>query len=77
LRQAVQKEGAKVKNVAPHVGGAKTGDGKLLEADMQLAGAPSIFFDAVTVIVSEPAPVSSHAKPPHSTSYLMRSITSR
>jgi catalase len=53
LRQAVQKEGAKVKLVAPHVGGAKTGDGKLLEADMQLAGAPSIFFDAVTVIVSE------------------------
>jgi catalase len=53
LRQAVQKEGAKVKIVAPHVGGAKTGDGKLLEADMQLAGAPSIFFDAVTVIVSE------------------------
>jgi catalase len=53
LRQAVQKEGAKVKIVAPHVGGAKTGDGKLFEADMQLAGAPSIFFDAVTVIVSE------------------------
>jgi catalase len=53
LRQAVQKEGAKVKIVAPHVGGANTGDGKLLEADMQLAGAPSIFFDAVTVIVSE------------------------
>jgi catalase len=52
LRQAVQKEGAKVKIVAPHVGGAKT-EGMLLEADMQLAGAPSIFFDAVAVIVSE------------------------
>jgi catalase len=53
LRKAVQKEGAKVKIVAPHVGGAQTADGKLLEADMQLAGAPSIFFDAVAVIVSE------------------------
>ena len=31
----------------------KTADGKMLEADMQLAGAPSIFFDAVAVIVSE------------------------
>ena len=53
LRTAVQKEGAKLKIVAPHVGGAKTCDGKLLEADQQLAGAPSIFFDAVAVFVSE------------------------
>lgn len=53
LRAAVQKAGAKLKIVAPHVGGAKTGDGKLLEANQQLAGAPSIFFDAVAVIVSE------------------------
>jgi catalase len=53
LRAAVQKEGAKLKIIAPHVGGAKTSDGKMLEADLQLAGAPSIFFDAVAVIVSE------------------------
>jgi catalase len=53
LRAAVQKEGAKLKIIAPQVGGAKTADGKLLEADQQLAGAPSIFFDAVAVIVSE------------------------
>ena len=53
LRTAVQKEGAKLKIVAPHVGGAKTCDGKLLEADQQLAGAPSIFFDAVAAVVSE------------------------
>jgi catalase len=53
LRAAVKKEGAKLKIVAPHVGGAKTSDGMLLEADQQLAGAPSIFFDAVAVIVSE------------------------
>jgi len=53
LRTAVHKEGAKLKIIAPHVGGAKTPDGKMLEADLQLAGAPSIFFDAVAVIVSE------------------------
>ena len=53
LRAAVHKEGARVKIVAPHVGGAQTADGKTLEADVQLAGAPSIFFDAVAVIVSE------------------------
>lgn len=53
LRAAVQKQGARVKIVAPQVGGAKTGDGKLLESDHQLAGAPSFFFDAVAVIVSE------------------------
>ena len=53
LRAAVQKEGARLKIVAPHVGGAQTADGKMLEADMQLAGAPSVFFDAVAVIVSE------------------------
>ena len=53
LRAAIHKEGARLKIVAPHVGGAQTADGKMLEADMQLAGAPSIFFDAVAVIVSE------------------------
>jgi catalase len=53
LRKAVQKEGAKLKIVALQVGGAKTCDGKLLQADHQLAGAPSIFFDAVAVVVSE------------------------
>ncbi len=53
LRAAAKKEGAKLKIVAPYVGGAKTADGTMLEADRQLAGGPSIFFDAVAVIVSE------------------------
>jgi catalase len=53
LRTAAEKEGAKLKIVAPHVGGAKTADGKLLEADMRVDGGPSIFFDAVALIVSE------------------------
>jgi len=53
LRAAVKKQGASVKIIAPQVGGARTCDGKLLQADQQLAGAPSVFFDAVAVIVSE------------------------
>jgi hypothetical protein len=35
--------------VVPHVGGAKIGEGTLLEADQLLAGAPSIFFDAIAM----------------------------
>lgn len=53
LRQAIKKEGAKIKIVAPRVGGVNTSDGEMLEADLQLAGAPSVVFDAVAVIVSQ------------------------
>ena len=41
-----------VKIVAPKVGGAKLADGSLLAADGQLAGTPSVLFDAVAVILS-------------------------
>jgi catalase len=53
LRTAVEKEGAKLKIVAPHVGGTKTADGSMLKADMRIDGGPSILFDAVALIVSE------------------------
>ena len=53
LRAALHKEEARLKIVAPHVGGAETADRKLLAAHLQLAGVPSIFFDAVAVVVSE------------------------
>ena len=53
VRAAAKKEGAKLKIVAPYVGGAKTADGTMMEADLQLTGGPSIFFDAVAVILSE------------------------
>jgi len=39
--------------VAPKVGGAKLSDGSMMKADAQLAGAPSVMFDAVAIIVSE------------------------
>jgi len=53
LRGAIEKEGAKLKIVAPHVGGAKTAEGNLIAADMRIDGGPSVFFDAVALIVSE------------------------
>ena len=35
------------------MGGAKLSNGKLLKADGQLAGTPSVLFDAVAVILSD------------------------
>ena len=52
LRDAAQAAGASVKIVAPKVGGAMLDDGTHLAADGQLAGTPSVMFDAVAVIVS-------------------------
>jgi catalase len=52
LRKAAEAAGATVKIVAPKVGGAKLADGTLLVADGQLAGTPSINFDAVAVVLS-------------------------
>jgi catalase len=52
LQKAAADAGATVKIVAPKVGGAKLADGSLLEADGQLAGTPSVMFDAVAVILS-------------------------
>ena len=53
LRKAAQGAGATVKIVAPKVGGAKLSDGRKLPADGQLAGTPSVLFDAVAIVLSE------------------------
>jgi len=50
--QAVERAGASVKIVAPKVGGARMADGKVMAADGQLAGTPSVLFDAVAVLLS-------------------------
>jgi hypothetical protein len=49
LESATAKLGADFKIVAPKVGGAVAADGQLIEADFQLAGGPSVLFDAVFV----------------------------
>lgn len=51
--QAASGAGASVKIVAPRVGGAILADGSTLVADGQLAGTPSVLFDAVAVLLSE------------------------
>lgn len=53
IKKAATDAGAAVKIVAPKVGGAKLADGSVLPADGQLAGTPSVLFDAVAVILSD------------------------
>ncbi|WP_159982059.1 MULTISPECIES: catalase [unclassified Novosphingobium] len=50
---AVKKGGGTPFVVAPKVGGAKLSDGKVMAADGQLAGSPSVLFDAVAVLLSD------------------------
>jgi catalase len=53
IRKAATDAGATVKIVAPQVGGATLAGGLMLAADAQLAGTPSVMFDAVAVILSD------------------------
>lgn len=53
IRSAATDAGAGVKIIAPRIGGAKLADGSMLAADGQLAGTPSVLFDAVAVILSD------------------------
>lgn len=52
IKKAVTDAGASFKIIAPKVGGAKLADGSMIPANAQLAGAPSVLFDAVAVILS-------------------------
>lgn len=53
IRKAAAEAGASVKIIAPKLGGAQLADGSHHKADGQLAGTPSVLFDAVAVILSE------------------------
>ena len=55
VKKAVTAAGAKVKMVAPKIGAAKLADGSVLNIDAQLAGTPSVLFDAVAIILSADA----------------------
>lgn len=52
VRKAVTGEGATVKIVAPKIGGVTLKGGKTLAVDGQLAGTPSVLFDAVALVLS-------------------------
>ena len=52
LKDAVEKEGAVLKLIAPAIGGIKAKDGTRFPADEKIEGGPSILFDAVVLLVS-------------------------
>lgn len=52
VQDAAKAAGAAVEIIAPKRGGAKLKDGSTLKADHQLAGAPSVLFDAVALVLS-------------------------
>lgn len=52
LKSAIEEEGAMLKIIAPKVGGTADSAGLVWPADMALAGAPSILFEAVVILGS-------------------------
>ena len=52
IKAAILKAGAAAKIIAPKVGGVKLSDGTTFPVDGQLAGTPSVLFDAIAVILS-------------------------
>jgi catalase len=55
VKKAVLAEAAKVKLIAAKIGDVTLADGSLLKIDGQLAGTPSVLFDAVVILLSEKA----------------------
>jgi catalase len=53
IKKAAIEAGAAVRIVAPKVGGAKLAGGSMISADGQLAGMPSVLFDAVAIVLSD------------------------
>jgi catalase len=53
IKKAATEAGAAVKIVAPKVGGAKLAGGSMMSVDGQLAGTPSVLFDAVAIVLSD------------------------
>lgn len=53
LKKAVEKEGATLEFIAPTIGGVKSSDGSMIKANQNIAGGPSVLYDAVALIVSE------------------------
>ncbi len=53
VRNAIEASGATVKIIAPKIGGVKLRGGSKLNADGQLAGTPSVLFDAVALVLSD------------------------
>jgi catalase len=56
LRAEIEAEGAEMATIAPWVGGVKSA-GRLVVVDHALVAAPSIFFDAVALVLNAPSGV--------------------
>ncbi|TPN15240.1 catalase [Mesorhizobium sp. B2-1-3] len=54
LRSAIETEGAVMEVIAPKVGGVEAADGTHIEARHMIDGGPSVLFDAVVLLLSEP-----------------------
>lgn len=52
ITKASTKAGASVKIIGPKIGGVKLSDGTMHPVDGQLAGTPSVLFDAIAIILS-------------------------
>ena len=52
IKAEIEKAGAAVKIIAPRISGITAKDGAQLPADGQLAGMPSVLFDAVVLVLS-------------------------
>jgi catalase len=52
LKDAAEAANATVKIVAPKIGGVTLKGGKTMKADAQLAGMPSVMFDAIAIVAS-------------------------
>ena len=55
LEDAVKAAGGMVEVIAPHVAGARLSDGKKMEADEKIDGAPSVVYDAVAIVMGKDA----------------------
>jgi catalase len=53
LTSAIGDAGGRPVLIAPKVGGARMSDGSILKADGQLAGSPSVLYDAVAIALSK------------------------
>lgn len=50
LRKALDREGASLEFVAPHIGGARANDGTWIETDASIEGGSSVLYDAVVLL---------------------------
>jgi catalase len=75
LRKAVENEGGKLRIVAPYIGGVKLAGGETLPGDLRIDAGHSVFFDTVTLIVSDTGAAQLTGERRRSTSSPMPSTT--